>query len=272
MQAIRFRLYVFLVLLLAVMVVGTAGFVLAERLSLADAAYFTIVTVATVGYGDIHPATSVGKALAVFLIVMGVGTFLGVVANATELMLNRREQQARLEKLNMVIGAFFSEVGTQLLRLFSAASPEAEAVRDNLLVTNEWDHAAFARVRRHLKGLEHDIDLQRLDLDELRDLLVAKRSFLVRLLENPALLEHGPFTDLLWAVFHLTEELDCRDDRTSLPASARHHLAGDIKRAYERLALQWLDYVRHLKDRYPYLFSLAVRTNPFDPNASPIVQ
>ena len=35
--------------------------------------------------------------------------------------------------------------------------------------------------------------------------------------------------------------------------------------------LQWLDYMRHLKADYPYLFSLAIRTNPFRHDASPII-
>jgi voltage-gated potassium channel len=39
---------------------------------------------ATVGYGDIHPQSNVGKILALILIVGGVGTFLGVVASITE--------------------------------------------------------------------------------------------------------------------------------------------------------------------------------------------
>ncbi len=34
---------------------------------------------------------------------------------------------------------------------------------------------------------------------------------------------------------------------------------------------QWLNYMRFLKDEYPYLFALAMRTNPFDREASPIV-
>jgi hypothetical protein len=40
---------------------------------------------------------------------------------------------------------------------------------------------------------------------------------------------------------------------------------------YELLAAQWLAYMKHLRDNYPYLFSLAIRTNPFDPDASPEV-
>ena len=38
------------------------------------------------------------------------------------------------------------------------------------------------------------------------------------------------------------------------------------------LVREWLSYMEHLKSDYPYLFSLAVRTNPFDPNASVQVQ
>lgn len=34
------------------------------------------------------------------------------------------------------------------------------------------------------------------------------------------------------------------------------------------LAVSLVAYMKHLKEDYPYLFSLAVRTNPFDPNAS----
>jgi hypothetical protein len=57
----------------------------------------------------------------------------------------------------------------------------------------------------------------------------------------------------------------------NLPESDRNHLAGDMNRAYKKLVEQWLVYMSHLKNQYPYLFSLAVRKNPFDPEASPIV-
>ncbi|MDI6789495.1 MAG: potassium channel family protein [Thermodesulfobacteriota bacterium] len=96
MNHIRFRLRIFLILLLGIVLVGTAGFMAIEGLSLPDAFYFTMVTITTVGYGDIHPATQTGKMLTILLIVMGVGTFLGVVANATELLLNKRGKQATL--------------------------------------------------------------------------------------------------------------------------------------------------------------------------------
>ncbi len=115
MQAIIHRLKILLTVLLVIMVVGTAGFIIIEKKSIVEAAYFIIVTVATVGYGDIHPATQLGRVFTIILIVTGVGTFLGVIANITEMMLAKREIESRMNKLNMVIGVFFSEVGLQLM-------------------------------------------------------------------------------------------------------------------------------------------------------------
>jgi len=39
---------------------------------------------------------------------------------------------------------------------------------------------------------------------------------------------------------------------------------------YRNLATRWVDYMRYLNGDYPYLFPLAMRTNPFDQNASVI--
>lgn len=187
-------------------------------------------------------------------------------------LLNMREKRSRLEKLNMVIGAFFSEAGTQLLRYFSKCDPGNEVVRKRLTITDRWSHRDFLEVSRHLRGHHYDIEIGRVDLSFLSTFLVGKREFLLRLLENPNLLEHESFTELLLAVFHLVEELAAREDVKHLPATDMAHLAGDMKRAYVLLVNQWLEYMKHLKDNYPYLFSLAIRMNPFVENASPIVE
>jgi hypothetical protein len=46
----------------------------------------------------------------------------------------------------------------------------------------------------------------------------------------------------------------------------------DVMRAYSRLIIVWPSYMRYLKEHYPYLFSMALRTNHFDPEASPVVR
>jgi hypothetical protein len=45
-----------------------------------------------------------------------------------------------------------------------------------------------------------------------------------------------------------------------------------LHRAFRLLTLEWLAYMQHLKRAYPYLFSLAIRTNPFDSEASPVIR
>jgi voltage-gated potassium channel len=271
MSSIHTRLKIFLAVFFTIIVCGTLGFMVIEDISITDAFYFSIVTISTVGYGDIHPSTTGGKILAVFLIIMGVGTFLGVIANVTELFLNRRETRIRIQKLNMVIGTFFSEVGTRLLKIFCESDPGLEKIQPDLIITNDWSDEDFNDVAKKLKDYNCDIGIEKIDLEGLREYLLAKRDFLVRLLENSALLEHETFTDLLRAVFHATEELAYREDLGKLPQKDLMHLAGDLKRAYNLLVYQWVDYMRYMKDNYPYLFSLAMRTNPFDRKISPII-
>jgi hypothetical protein len=187
-------------------------------------------------------------------------------------VLNMREKRIRLEKLNMVIGTFFSEVGTRLIAYFSDFDPKLDDIKKNLIVTKDWSDQEFLSVRKGLKNYDYGVEIQKINLEDLGIFLTGKRDFLVRLLENPILLEHESFTELLRAVFHLTEELAAREDLQRLPHSDYAHLAGDVKRAYILLVNEWLDYMKYLKDNYPYLFSLALRMNPFDQNATVIVK
>ena len=226
---------------------------------------------ATVGYGDIHPATPVGKVLAIVLIVTGVGTFLGVIGNATEIMLNRREKEQRCQKLNMVQGLFFGELGTDLIAMFAAFDPNINALREKLVVTGEWSRHHFASISSTLNAHDFKVDPEGMDFIEVREFLARHKSFLLRLLENPALLGNESFTELLRATFHLNAELVSRKDLSTLPPSDKGHLAGDAKRVYALLVHHWLTYMEHLKVHYPCLFSHAMRTNPFDTEATPVV-
>lgn len=186
-------------------------------------------------------------------------------------LLTMRETRERLEKMNMVIGVFFSEVGTDLLSEFARHDRSLENIGKKLVISPGETGRELSDMGDALKGHEYWVDMKRADLETLRAFLLRKRDMLLRLLENPMLLEHESFTDLLWAVHHLTEELIHRKDFAALPEPDLNHLRGDIKRVYAALVAAWLAYMKHLKVSYPYLFSLAIRVNPFDKNASPVV-
>ncbi|MEI6127184.1 MAG: potassium channel family protein [Pseudomonadota bacterium] len=272
MNDVRFRLQFFLIALITVLLLGTYSFMAVEHLSFEDALYYNIVTIATVGYGDIHPVTPAGKMLAILLIITGVGTFLGLIANVSELMLNKREKQMRLQKLNVAIGLFFSELGKHLLSHFSQFDMQLEQIMEGLIIANSWSNKDFALAESRLSSFKYLVDISRMNLESLRTFFEEQHTLLLRIMENPNLSEHENFTDMLMAVFHLREELHARASLTNLPAKDLEHLAFDITRAYALIVQQWLHYMKHLKEDYPYLFSLAVRTNPFDQNASPTVK
>jgi hypothetical protein len=242
-----------------------------EDLSLVDAFYYNIVTMSTVGYGDIHPTNPFSRIFAILLIIMGGASFLGVIANATEILLVKRERHSRMRKVNMVLGVFFSEVGDRLLALLSGCDDSIDAVRVHLLVKAQWKDEDFSNSLKKLKSLPLKININHADMQSMHDFLNSKRSLLVSLVENPVLIEHEGFSEALLAVFHLADELGCRQSFDNLPETDLKHLTGDMNRAYQRLIEQWLFYLQHLKNQYPYLFSLAIRKNPFDQNASPVV-
>ena len=210
-----------------------------------------------------------------FYMVMDIG-FLPIQVLLVSFVINRllieRERRAMLQKMNMVIGAFFSEMGAVLLKSFITFDPRVDELRPSLLAKPAWSAAEFGKARYAVQDYKCAIDSRTGDLAALQSLLLGKQGFLLRLLENPNLLEHETFTQLLWAVSHLTEELAYRPDLRGLPEADQAHLSADIARAYITLVSEWLAYMLHLRNNYPYLFSLAVRLNPFDPSASVVIR
>jgi len=211
----------------------------------------------------------------IFIYMVGDLAFLPLevllVVVIIERLLARRETQAKLEKLNMVVGAFFSELGNRLLQdLFKNFDNRVEISR-HLNITESWTKKDFQKAVDFALYLRVEVDCRNIDLGELKAFLTQKREFLLTLLENPSLLEHDRFTDLLWAVTHLDEELEARPSLIGLPDKDLEHIAGDIQRLYAHLASEWLDYVQHLKSKYPFLFSLVLRTHPFQEHQSPII-
>jgi hypothetical protein len=171
----------------------------------------------------------------------------------------------------MIIGIFFSEVGTKILKKMSAHDSGIEEIRSVLIVSDNWSDAEFTHARTVLENHPYNLKSQPVILEDLHAFLTHHKGFLLALLENPQLIEHDSFTPLLQALFHLTEELVARESFTGLPATDYAHLSGDMNRVYRLLLLEWLTYMQYLRQNYPYLFSLAMRQNPFDKNASVIV-
>ncbi len=180
-------------------------------------------------------------------------------------IIEEREKKNTLRKINMLIGVFFSEIGNQLLANMTKSDININGIKEKLILNNHWVHRDFENAINIVNG--YNPDLKNIDLVFLREFLGKHREFLLKIIENPTLLEHEFFSELMMSLFHLQEELTNRDDLYQLSENDILHIKGDTARVYEWLLLEWLIYMRHLKKEYSYLFSFAIRTNPFDDQA-----
>ncbi len=184
-------------------------------------------------------------------------------------LLSERERRGRQHKMNMVIGVFFETVGCRLLTCLGGLVTNREELCSRLAVTPDWTEQELRQALAFVTTIRLEVAAEPEALDAVRSHLVATQEFMLRLLENPMVLEHDTFADLLWAIFHLGSELSARRSLSDLADADLRHLAGDTNRAYSSLLAQWIAYMIHLRQDYPYLFSFAARTNPLRPDAHP---
>jgi voltage-gated potassium channel len=82
---------------LAVVLTSSVFFHFIEKWKWLDSFYFTIITISTVGYGNIVPATDIGKIGNIVLIITGIGIFTVFI---TQLV--KRQGLKRLEKKHRI--------------------------------------------------------------------------------------------------------------------------------------------------------------------------
>lgn len=198
--------------------------------------------------------------------------FLPISALVVTLLIDRvlsaRDRALRLDKLNMLIGVFFSNVGNELLVRISDRDSNDDYLRRHFGAPGPWGRMTGKKALAILAGHPFSITMDRHDLAGLKSFLVPREDSMMRLIENPNLLEHENFTQLMRAVFHLAEELSYRDECQSIPEADVRHLVGDVERVYRLITREWALYMIFLKRSFPFLFSLAVRTNPLDRSAT----
>jgi len=87
---------------------GCLGYIVIEGWGFMDALYMTIITLATVGYSEVHAISGAGRIFTLVLIILGVGYFLYVVGNIIQFLvegriravLGRRKLDTQINRLN----------------------------------------------------------------------------------------------------------------------------------------------------------------------------
>ena len=92
--------HLIIVVLFSVLLValGTVGYMLIEKWSMLDSLYMTVITLSTIGYGEVHAVSQTGRIFTLVLIFLGVGFFLYVIGNVVQFLVEGR--------IRLVLGRF----------------------------------------------------------------------------------------------------------------------------------------------------------------------
>jgi len=123
------RLYFPLGILLLIIILGTIGYIAIEAYTFLEALYMTIITVATVGFTEVHPLSSEGRIFTIFLIITSFGTFAYAITSITQYIIDGEFREyfktkrltAEMEKLeNHVIICGYGRNGKQAARVLKS--------------------------------------------------------------------------------------------------------------------------------------------------------
>lgn len=165
--------------LLVTLIVGTLGLMLTENLNFAQAIYFTVETITTVGYGDINVQSDAGHVFIIFLMIGGVG----VMVYFTGLMMafliegqlagvyGRRKMKKKIEQLhNHIIVCGAGRVGRQVLYRLRKEGAECVVIEQQEDLINQFREEGFLVIH---SDATHDETLKRASIEKAKGLIAA---------------------------------------------------------------------------------------------------
>jgi voltage-gated potassium channel len=214
------RLVTLGLLLLAVVAVGTAGYVLIAHSSALDALYMTVISVTTVGYREVFPLDAAGKIFTMVLIITGLGLvfyFLNTIIENTmegriRKILGRRKMEKNMSRMKgHVVVAGFGRMGEVVCRELWTAGV------DFIVIDNAGPRFALAEERNYAV-----LNASAADEEVLKAAGIEKARVFISLLSDDAdnILAVLTARDLNPALVIISRALDAANESKLLKAGA----------------------------------------------------
>ncbi len=138
-----------LFILLILIVTGTLGYYWIDGFSLINAFYMTVITMATVGYGEIQPLSESGRLFTIFLIITSFGTFAYAVSTVTKFIIDgelrnffkEKKLNNSIDKLHgQVIICGFGRNGRQAAHILKKHHKHFVVIEQNAALTSAIQH------------------------------------------------------------------------------------------------------------------------------------
>lgn len=111
MNAIQIKLYKILLFLIVIVTMGVIGFMTLANYNFVDALYMTIITVTTVGFGEIQPLNQTARIFTIFLVLTSISTFGYAVSMFSEYLASGQFlEQLKLKKVQKKINNLKSHI------------------------------------------------------------------------------------------------------------------------------------------------------------------
>ncbi|MGL4742446.1 MAG: hypothetical protein ACRC41_16925 [Sarcina sp.] len=200
-------------------------------------------------------------------IMMGIAT---MPANtlATGFILNHLMNKAERKKIekqnNLLIGLFYNEFGNSLLDKFVSYDDCITKLEDKILIKPHWNHSDFEKLYETLDENTYCINMDRVNIDELRVMLQENLNLMIELMSNPSLASGDDFTKVIMSILHLKCELNDRLIGDVFDDYEIEHVKKDIEDAYKKLGKTWVIYMYNTQKYYGDFFKKSLITSPFD--------
>ncbi len=149
------KIFLVLSLFVGIILCGSFGYMFLEHLSFWDSMYLTIITIATVGYGDLVPVSAGGKVFTIFLLFAGAGLVMYTLSKITEAMvegslrkmLERRKMDKKIARLHdhfIICG--FGRIGQVISEILADADRPFVVIERDPEVLREIDQLGYTLV------------------------------------------------------------------------------------------------------------------------------